>query len=232
MSTTLEELRRRVLANLQRSDGQAIIAADQAINDAHKVIARVRDFDELIVLDTTHASTSQEVKTYHIIEDWGLVRPKDIYTIRYIDGANSRKLEFVPVRELDSRIPYPEMHSKGRPRWYTLRGLQAELFPIPDASKPLYILHSQWPPTLSKDCDVTPYLNLDDVIVSLATSMASAFLEKTAEGDWLALARALLGDALAEEASRPDRVYIHQPFTAKAHPYGKYWLDPWVKRQP
>ncbi len=231
MSTTFGELKRRVLLKIgERTDGRTIMAVEDGINEAHKAISRVRDFDELIVLDTTSASTTAEVKMYHMTDDLNLVRPKDIYTIRYMDAENSRKLEYVPVRELDNRVPYTEVTGTGRPKYYVRRGMYIELYPIPDDSKPLYILHSQWPPVLSSDSDETPYMHIDDVIVALATEIALSTIEEHPQADWIQRAKMLLGEALTEDITRPDEFYVARPFRSKTRGLmGKYWLSPWTR---
>ena len=62
--------------------------------------------------------------------------------------------------------------------------------------------------------------------------MASSSLEG-GSGDWMAVATQLLGIAVKEEHTRPDRQYVAQPFIAEKIPYrGEYWNNPWVKKQP
>ena len=233
-NTTFGELKRLVLQRLApRSDGQTLLAVEQAINEAQKNIARVKDFDELIVLDVTHAFTVASQKLYHITTDLALVRPKDIYTIRYMDEVNSRKLEYVSPRKIDERIPYTETFTTGRPKWYTRRGMYLELFRIPDAAKPLYILHSQWPAVLSSDTSETPYLYLDDVIVTLAADIALSIIEEGVVGSWFERAKQLLGIVLKEDETRPDIFYVAQPFSARERRVlGSYWLNPFIKCQP
>jgi hypothetical protein len=215
------------------SDGKVLLAVEQAINEAHKVVADVKDFDELIVLDTTHALTVINKKSYHLETDLLLVRPKDIDTIRYMDDENSRKLIYIPPRELDLRIPYTEQVGTGRPRFYTRRGRYVELFRIPDAAKPLYVQHSQWPDTLTNDTDTTPYLRIDHVIVTLSTEIAQSIIAGMSVSSWSGRAKELLGLAINEEDTRPDNFLIAQPFepTPKG-PMGSYWLNPWVITDP
>ena len=232
-NTTFGELIRQVSLKLKRNDGLALLAIKDGINDAHKNIARVKDFDELVLLDTTNAKTAAGVKSYHITTDLALVRPKDIYTIRYMDGVNSRKLEYVSPREIDEKIPYTEIFTTGRPKWYTRRGMSIELFRIPDAIKSLYILHSQWPIVLSADSDTTPYLYLDDVIITLGADIASSTLEGGGVTSWFERAKQLLGIVLKEDETRPDIFYVAQPFSARERRVlGSYWLNPWQKGQP
>lgn len=239
--TTLLELRRQVLIRLGKSDGKTVIAADQGINDAQVAIARVRDFDELMTLDKTNAVTIDGTSLYHITSGWTLVRPKDIYSIRLMDEDNSRKLKYVPPRELDEVIPYTDMVGEGRPNWYTRRGLYVELFRIPDAIYTLYVFHSQWPAALTADTDETPFLNLDDVITTLAADIATAILEEGIITDgWVSRAQQLLGSSLREEIVNPDRPIQAKPFDPSRRDWfdgsvvtsGEYWDNPFVKHQP
>jgi len=309
MATLYTELIRQIMLNLQpRSDGVTRLAVEKAISDAQRIIASVKDFDELMTLDTTNAFTavisSGEIsvvfaatgdtitratgsfvtdgftagtsittddddnpgpltiltvtalvitvhddltdstntactithnkRLYHIEDDLDLTRPKDIYSIRLMDSANSRKLTYVPPRELDSKIPYTDLVGTGRSSWYTVRGRYIELFRIPDDVYPLYISYSQWPAAadFTDSSDATPFERIDHVIVSLATDMALASLEG-GSGDWFQRAKQLLGTAVSEEVTRPDQLLVARPFqSSKVGPIGEYWNNPWVKRQP
>lgn len=233
MATTYKEFIRKVMINLQpRNDGIALMAVEQAINDAQKVIACVKDFDELITLDDTNAATVEDQKLYHVETDLSLVRPKDIYSIRLMDDANSRKLTYVPFRALDERIPYTEITGTGRSKYYTVRGNYIELYPIPDDAYDLYIQHSQWPAEMDEDDDETEFANIDHVIIALSTAMALASLEG-GTSDWMAQATKLLGISTKEDDIRPDRTFVAQPFQPLRYPpIGQYWLNPWVKNQP
>jgi len=232
-NTTYGELIRLVMLNLHpRTDGITRLAVEQAINDAHKVIACAHDFDELMVLDTTNAATVDGTKMYHIEDDLGLVNPKDIYSIRLMDDAESRKLTYVPFRELDRVIPYTEIVGEGKPNWYTMRGKYIEFYRIPDDAYDLYIQHSQWPLELSDETNETSFENIDYAIVALASDMALASLEGGGS-DWLARAKQLLGGGIREEDRKPDQFLCAQPFNplGDAH-MGEYWNNPWVKKQP
>ena len=57
MSTNFKELKRQVMLRMPSVDGRTVLAVEQAINDAHKVIAMVKDFDDLKVLDIANAAT-------------------------------------------------------------------------------------------------------------------------------------------------------------------------------
>lgn len=230
MGTTFAELKRQVFLRLKRTDGLAELAIEEGINSAQRYIARVEDFEELMILDLTHAFTVASQKLYHLITDLALDRPKDLYTIRYMDGPNSRKLMSIPLGRLDSSIPYPEQVGTSRPKWYTRRGMYLEFYPIPNDAKPLYIQYSQWPDTLALDLDETPYLYLDDVITTLATEIAEAILTGGAISDWTKRAQMLIGSALMEVRAKPDVLLVAQPFrTGGGVLSGEYWNNPFVK---
>ena len=232
-NTTYQELYQRVLLRLGNlaSDGRALLAAKEAVNTAHKAIARVQDFDELLVLDTTNAATVASTKTYHLEDDWGLTRPKDLLTVRYMDGNNSRKLTRLTARELDEKIPYVEGLGEQKPRWYIRRGNSVELIPVPDEAKDVYVYYSQWPKVLTEDSDTTSYSDLDDVIIALGTEIALAVLEGT-HADWDARARAYLASAVKDNRSRPDRTWVARPFEVAPGVTGEPWKDPFVKSYP
>jgi hypothetical protein len=172
-----------------------------------------------------------DTKLYHLVNDWGLTRPKDLYTLRYMDESNSRKLIYVPVSRLDEILPYTEQFGSRKPKWYTRRGEEIELIPIPNAAKSIYVFYSQWPAILSADDDEPPYSDLDDVIEVLATDIAEGILSG-AFGNYIQRARELLGTAVQEDISRPDRALFAQPFQADEPVYGEYWADPFVRRDP
>lgn len=228
MSATYAELKRQVLLKLKKNDGLAILATEQAINDALKMIATVKDFDELMALCTT-AATVDGTKSYSMDSDLALTRPKDIYSIRLMDTDNSRKLQYVPFQQLDNLIPYTEQTGEGRPSYYTRRGRDIELYQIPDAAYTLYIQYSKWPATLDEDTDTIEYVNIDPAIVQLAADMAQASLDGT-DVDWMQRAVTLLGMVTREEGSRPDERLVARPFCPVPPGLpGEYWNNPFIR---
>jgi len=226
-----KELYSRVLFRLNSPDeGRALLAAKFAVNDALKVIARVQDFDELKVLDTTNAETVVDQKEYSLTDDLGLTRPKDIYTIRLINGSSSRKLGYKPPREWDEVVPYPEGLGSSTPTVYTRRGGKIELYPIPSDVYPLYVFYSQWPAELVDDNDEPEFEDLDDVIIALGMDIATASLEGYSS-DWTTRAVEYLSGSVKEDRSRPDREWVARPFNPSGVGWmGEYWKDPFVKR--
>ena len=234
MATTYEELWRRVLTRLDKRDGTARIASQEAVNDAHKAVARVKDFDDLMVLDQTNAATVADTASYHLTTDWGLTRPKDIHTLRLMDTGNSRKLTYIPPSKVDDVLPYVEILGSLRSKYYTRRGMDIELIPIPESAYPIYVYYSQWPLPLVADDDESSYANanIDDVLIELSTDMTEAYIEGSKGHDWDTLALRLLSGALHEERTRPDEKLVAQPFSTHTYPHGEYWKMPFIRRDP
>lgn len=229
MATTFAEFKRRVMLGIPQVDGETLLTVEEAINIAHKVIACVRDFDDLMVLDTTNALTVASQKLYHIETDLLLVRPKDIYSIRLMATTESRKLVYVPPRELDDTIPYTEQVGEGKSKWYTRRGNYLELYRIPDDAYRLYVMHSQWPATLVNDTDVTPYSNIDHVIIGLSINIANE-LRIGQTSNWEEMANSMLSLSVGENASKPDEMLVAKPFNTRQYAPGEYWNNPFIKK--
>ena len=223
----------RVLVAHPATEGKALLASQQGVNEAHKAVARVRDFDDLIQTDTTSADTVDGTATYHIITDWGLTRPKDILSIKLMDGSNSRKLIWCPPRKVDKIIPYPADLGEQKSSYYTRRGKYIELIPIPDDAYDLTIMHSQWPVELTGDDDESSYdtAEIDDVLVHLGAEIATAILNNETK-DWATRAESLLAGAFIEDATRPDSMMVAQPFQTSRVQLGEHWKKPFVMRDP
>lgn len=235
--SNLAEFRRRVFLNLKKNDGETNLAFERAINDAIRTIARVKDLDEMFVLDTANCKTAANTGEYIIgANGFGLTTLKDIYSIRYIDGANnSRKLLYISPRELDLLYPYKLAVTQGIPRYYTRRGGNVEVLPVPSANqanKELHVYYSKWPTALSNDSDAVEYENLDDVVTVLATEMTAAYCEgQGAATDWTSRAAQLLQIAINERDYRPDNTWTAQPFNPyQSAPSGNAVENPWVKK--
>ena len=231
-NTTFQELKRKVFLGFPRTDGEALIAVESAINDALRAIASVKDFDELIITDITNALTVDGQKTYNWIDDWALTRPKKIYSIRLMSTTLSRKLTYIPPSNLDRILPYAETLSEAKTTHYTPAGEGSfELLPIPDAAYNLYIRYSQWPSTLIEETDQTPYANLDSATIFLAKDIANAYLS----GEYLDFstrAAGYLSMGVKEEDRQPDHRRIAQPFSTQEVVVGEYWKNPFVRRDP
>ena len=231
MAITYDELIRRVFTGFPRTDGEAYLAIKQSINDSLIALVSTGNFDTLLERDTTNAETVGGVKTYHIEDDLGLTRPKDIDSIVLSSEGQSRKLIYVPPKELDSKIPYPERFSEGKSRWYTQYGKNIELFRIPNDAYSLYIRYSKWPAPLSDGTDESPLdTQYDHLIVFLSKDIANAYLN----GEYINFTErtaAFIKLAKDENETRPDQTLVAKPFEMSPHEtVGEPWLNPFVKR--
>lgn len=235
MSVSFKQLYQKVLLRIPRLDGRALLVTKEAVNDAQRLIARVQDFDELKTWKTSGSVTVTSQKVYHLETDLLLTRPKDVYSLKLMDGTNSRKLTWIDPRVLDNENPYPEGTAVQRSTHYTQRGLNVELIPIPDAAYTLHIFYSQWPLVLSADSDNMSFADvMQDVIVSLAAEMTNAILDPTPERlstDWAKRAQAYVTGSVFEHVQHPDRQWKAKPFNpaGDVNYAGEYWKDPFIK---
>src|ERR1035441_3449735 len=114
------------------------------MNWGQERICRAYNFDELI-LQTKSPVTIAGQLSYPFFGTanggWNLILPKDIEDIRLIDDQNSIKLERFHVRKFDQKFPYPSNFAWQCPKIYTVRGLNVELFKIPDQTYNIYITY-------------------------------------------------------------------------------------------
>jgi hypothetical protein len=257
VSTTFRELKRRVLLGIpnpyivaqqqarktildvtqstntvSKSEGEVLLCVEQGLNDAQQYLAKIHDFPEMMVNDKTSAVTADGVAEYNLITTWGLIRPKDIHSIRLMDTTQSRKLSWIPPAVVDKELPYPTSLGEARSTYYTLRGLVCEIIPTPDAVYSLYIYYSQYPALLHVDTDTALFLQADDVLIALGREIALSYLEGTSV-DWIQRAKDLLSKTLKGDETRSDQARVAQPFrVGSSRPMGEYWNDPFVNKNP
>jgi hypothetical protein len=235
MSTTYQELYQKVQLRLNNSGGRAHIFAKEGVNDAHKWIARVKDFDELMTWDISGTpATVASQESYHLVDDWSLTRPKDVYSLVYYTGdSSSRKLTWRDAQEFDEMYPYPGVMGEQDPWIYTQKGEKVYLSPIPEEEKIVRVYYSQWPLVLSADSDQTSYKDIDDVLIALAYDIAKSALTGVGVTDWTKRAAALLAGGIREHSVKPDQRYVAHPFRAsRGRVMGEYWLNPMIKENP
>ena len=92
MGLTFSELKRRVTLGMEALSPEATLVIEQSINDAVLAICTVIDLPDLFVTDTTNAATVASQKIYSLTTDWGLTRPKDLFSLILVDSTNSREL--------------------------------------------------------------------------------------------------------------------------------------------
>ncbi len=210
MGTTRLELRRKVLLGVKDLTGEDILIADEAINQACSSIAKVQDFEELVVFNNMGATV--DGKRTYTFTTLTLTRCKDIYSILAHDDYNSQKLVYKTPQWMDTNYPYPEGEPEDIPSLYTIRGVTVELMPIPDAAYPLYIRHSMWPLTLTADTDECSYTNLDGEIIALARDIFLAY-RSGLPIDSVSRAKGYLQLAVKDDRSNPDALPVARGFS-------------------
>lgn len=227
---TLDELKARVISRISTDNAVIQTAAEDGINSAIDTLCMLQDFDELTSLSTS-STTSPNKKIYDLETDFGLVRPKDILSIRLIDGSSSKKLTFVPPQELDQKIPYTEIYLTGRPSFYTRRGKQIELFRIPDKEYPLHIFYIQWHPKLVDGTDTLLVQKIAPIVIELATAHVYSVISGSPAFDIVRMAQTMIGTTRKDITTRPDDFYVARKFDSqKVYKPAEYWIDPFVRR--
>jgi hypothetical protein len=194
-------------------------------------IARAYNFDELnATLET--AVTVASVKTYPMItgtNNLGMVRPKDITSIRLIDSQNSRQLTRKSQKWFDQRFPLPTNYATGHPSLYIKFGNQLELFRIPDAAYSLYTRYSQWPSLLSTTSSTSDFDTKDQLLITSAILEGYLHFEEYEDVKiWMALFIGRLGDAVRTTGDM-DWTPERELFTSSQAGYisGEPWTDPY-----
>ena len=193
-------------------------------------IARTYDYYELNSL-TTIPVTVANVKIYPFntgAYNLGLVRCKDINSIRLIDNENSRKLVRWDYRNFDTHYPRPENFTGGRPKIYTRWGNAIELFRIPDAEYSLVIRYSMFPTPLTSDGQTSDFTNKDQLIVTAGVLETYLALEEYQDAEvWLERFKGHIEDAKKAE-SDIDWEPEAEPGGSRPEYYsGEPWIDPY-----
>lgn len=190
------------------------------INWALHRIDRACDMKGLEVRATAPTVTSQ--KAYALPADC-----KYVYSIRLIDGANSRYLTYVEPREFDQKIPYPEQSTTGRPNWYVEWESIFELYRIPDAAYTLLMRYWKWQDDFADDDAVPEITHCDDIIVQALIAEIWKNLEElnkeaVAHGKLISMLRAHGG----VEKMHPDWEAKAKPFSGGRIITGERWTQP------
>lgn len=202
------------------------------LNWGQERIGRSYNFDELDVIQES-AATVIGVKRYPMItgtNNLGLIRPKDVTSIKLIDLENSWKLERWTDRDFDKKFPRPENFSEGRPTLYIRWGMNLELFRIPDAAYSLYFRYPQWASDLSSGSSTSDYQYKDQLLISAAILEGYLhFAEYEDAKAWLSLFIGRLSDAIKVEGDT-DWEPSAQEFSLNRGGYisGQPWLDPYA----
>lgn len=225
---TRTEIRVEVRSNIKRTaDGVPDVRINMWINWAQTLIADWHTFEEMRKVYTAVTVNAQKIYSFP-------PRMKDIYSLTLQDGASSRKLVYVPAKEFEQKIPYPEHITKGRPAWYVDYGTSFELYRIPDKSYTLKLRCSQYPPDLTSDTEKSTLLRKDALIVAVATMFGFLSLRELEDATYWKneVATPLYMASLASDHSAEDWQPVARAFDARPVHIGEYWADPLVRSVP
>ena len=210
-----------------RTDQDARLA--RAINLAQVRAARLWDFDEL---RRTYKATNFYNNNS---DDRFLAFPANIRKVHSLvleDGANSRKLTYVPPRQWDKFLSSVETSRRGRPTHYTKWQDQIEFYPIPDKQYTWRLRCTVWPADLSADTDKSDLDEKDDLIIALAASWIYLTLgDNDRAAYWYRVARSLFQEGMSEEGAQVD-LEIKAGDPVGAVTAAQYWSDPFVRSAP
>ncbi len=198
------------------------------LNWGQQRIARFYSFHELNTY-TESATTVTSVARYPMVtgtNNLGLIRPKDIQSVRLIDGENSRTLTRKSVRWFDQKFPLITNYSDSRPHIYIRWGNDLEFFRRPDAAYDLYLRYPQWASELTAGSTATDFENKDQLLITMAILEGYLHLEEYDDAKvWLNKALGLLVDAVRVEG---DIDWEPQASAMSTDPGGYQSGEPWI----
>lgn len=133
---------------------------------------------------------------------------RKIYSLRLIDGLQSRKLTCVMPWEMDQKVPSPSSQTTQRSSFYTpFKDTGTfELFPIPDGIYTLTLRYSAYPDNFTSATAYSQFTNADAAIVAYATMFAFRWLQELKDAkDWEGQGDMIV--AKLEEANDPNQIY-------------------------
>lgn len=198
------------------------------LNIAQTRMARVHKFQELEGIDTTaitYVGTPSTDKFFTLPTN-----TRKIYTVRLIDGSNSRKITVYTPQEFDKKIPYPEKYSTGRPSIAARWAHKLEWWKIPDKSYSIETRISKWPTAFLSSSDVvSDFDEKDDALIMLTVSWGYMRLRnmKDANFYWKVYS-GMLNDIVGEEVENPD-ITLQGDTMGDGTLMEEPWRDPFVR---
>jgi len=201
------------------------------LNWGQQRMARYYSFHELNTIQES-AATVADVAKYPLVtgtNNLGLTRPKDIQSVRLIDGENSRILTRKSPRWFDQKYPFPSNFESARPNIYIRWGNNLELFKIPDAAYDVYIRYPQWAEDLTAASTATQFENKDQVLISAAILEGYLHFEEYNDVPiWLARFLGLLQDSVKAEGDIDWEPEAMEFRGQGGYAVGEPWLDPYA----
>ena len=202
-------------------------------NLAQTRLARKHDFEEL----KTRGDLGPIVITADPTADMTIALPtspriRQLYTIVLVDGTNSRKLTQVTNKEWETRIPYGEEFSTGRPDIYKRWGDTLYLWRVPDAVYQLRSHYSTWPTAFSTDETVTSDLDdKDDLLITLVDIWAATSLDRPDRANYFwAIFKSMYEEAFQQSIYQADLDGSGKALGGSTST--DYWKNPWYSGPP
>jgi len=229
MPMTREDFRDEVRENIKRTeDGVSNTRINRWVNWAQGYVADLHTYEEMRKTDTSLTTTASDNSL-----SWP-TRMKDLYSLRLIDGSNSRTLIYVHPRNFDREIPRPATYSEGRPSWYVDYGSTFELFKIPNDTYSMTARFSQYPADLSADASESALLRKDCLIASIATVFGFWSLREIEDAAYWGseLVPPLYEASLTSDHSAEDWTPVARGFgqSYAASVEGEWWKSPFAGR--
>lgn len=179
-------------------------------------IARLRDFDELRMIESVTATITSDPEADKVIVFPTLAntRIRKVYSLRRMDNVGQRltnKLERVLTKNWDKVIPDPEFYDRSWPTHYTIwENNQFELWRVPDLAYEFKIRLSRWPYSVNftGEGNILDLENMDDLIINLSLSYAFWTLGRTDKAkEFFGIYRGLAKEAIVEDSTDLDQDY-------------------------
>ena len=198
------------------------------LNLAQIRVARLHDFDELKALMTNTTNYVDDSTDKFLVVP---TRLRKVFSLRLIDGSNSRKLDMVTPRMWDRVIPKPDYYSRGRPSKFVRWGDNLEFWRVPDAEYDLELRCTLWPTPFSTGSQTSDLDQKDDALIALGTSLAFTSLRRMdkANEHW-AIFRSIMKESTGEDVIDPDLEITPGPgSTSSDVGLSKGYDDPFVR---
>jgi len=230
---TLEELKAEMRASLSnRTDLNPRLT--RFLNLAQQRVARLHDFDEMEAISTSTFPFTQTSQDKYI----RLPDLRELYSLKLIDGSNSKKLTQLTQRKWNQLIPASEEYTRRRPQYYTIWARTCVLNPLADvAGIECEIWWTKWPLPLSDDTPevASQYNQKDEILIELGLVYAFNSLGKQedAQKHWVR-ARGLLAEAVSTDMEKPDLDITPGPGSEQIDNLmpRDYWNDPFIRNSP
>lgn len=221
---THADLKTEVMDHLANPSDLTAAKVTRHLNLAQEQIARVRDFEEMKRVGSYTLAITGTPATDKLLAVGMTVR--EIYSLRVVDGTNSRRLTRIGQRKWDRLVPEPDQFATGLPSDYMLWNNVIEFWRVPDDNYPLHLRWSIWPTVLSTDGQQSDLDEKDDILIFFAVSTLFNSRGNTTEGaKFFNFGAQRLRDAVREDETKPDLLIRAEERVPIAEP----WKDPFVR---